>query len=70
MAGPRRVLATHLTDRQFYHHPLTDRSSRGEIIAQFTLRSQVKLRLEPTFFLPHIFQPELQSGDGGGNGIF
>lgn len=54
MAGPRRVLAIHLTVWQFYHHPLIDRSSRGDIIAQVHIEEPGGARIGAHILLPHI----------------
>lgn len=70
MAGLRRVLATHLTVRPFYHHPLIDRFSRGDIIAQVHIEEPNGARIGAHILLPHVSQPELQTGSGGGSGNF
>lgn len=70
MAGPRRVLAIHLTVWQFYYHPLIDKSSRGDIIAQAHIEEPGGARIGAHILLPHISQPELQTGDGGGSRSF
>ena len=54
MAGLRRVLATHLTVRPFYHHPLIDRFSRGDIIAQVHIEEPNGARIGAHILLPHV----------------